>query len=131
MTLATLLDKAPTTDTRIEARRAHLTKERAERKDELDLPRTMTTRQVNEYLAETAKIDKKIATLNTAVAAHAALPSIEPDQRWRDFLTSSRDTCSAERLAIKSPMRDKSLMERAQGLEWGRAPPTRNRMSHT
>jgi hypothetical protein len=107
-----------TTDERIAVRRAHLTKQRAERQDEQDLPRTMTMRQVRDYLAETARIDAEIAAFETAVATLAAVPPIEPDTRFLADAIACRATCSAERLAIKSPIRDRALMERAQGLEW-------------
>ena len=108
----------PTTDEIIASRRNELHKQRAARKDALDLPRTMTTRQINEYEAETAKIDKAIAAFNTTVETYMALPPLEPDERWRDFLIASRATLNAELLAIKAPIRDDVTRERARALGW-------------
>ncbi len=83
---------ATTTDTssldaRIAARLAELTKARSERLDPLDYPRVWTQRQVQTYEAETTKIDAKIAALRTAVETLAAMPTLDADTRWRDFLT--------------------------------------------
>lgn len=106
------------TEARVAARRAHLTKQRAERLDPLDFPLAWTTRQVSSYEAETAQIDQQIATLNAAAATLAQFGSVETITRWRDFSTKARATLSAERMTIKSPIRDRDLKRRADDLEW-------------
>jgi hypothetical protein len=113
MTTATTI---PTTDERIASRRAELTKQRAERVD--DYPLSWTQKQANAYVAETATLDKKIAAFNAAVETWAALPTLDADTKWLAHLKTWRDTISDERLAIKSPIRDKATRERAQSLEW-------------
>lgn len=105
-----------TTDTRIAARRAALTKQRAERKDELDLPRTLTMRQVREYASETAQLDATIAGFEAKAAAWAALPSLEPDATWLAHLTTWRTTLCDELMTIKSPIRDREVKQRADSL---------------
>jgi hypothetical protein len=104
-----------TTDTRIEKRLAELIKFRAERKDALDLPGTMTQREVNTYHAETALLDQRIATIRTAAEALASLPT-DADIKWRDHLVTWRATLCDELLTIKSPIRDKDTKERADRL---------------
>lgn len=108
----------PTTDEQIATRRGVLIKARDERLDQLDYPRTWTQRQVNVYEADTTKIDQEIAAFESAVATYAAIGSIDADTKWLADAIPWRATCSAERLAIKSPIRDRALMERAQSLEW-------------
>jgi hypothetical protein len=108
--------KTPTFDERIVARRIAWVALRAARKDPDDM--TLSPNARRDYLAETTKIDQEIAAFNTTVEKWQALPSIEPDTRWLDFLTPSRATLSAELMAIKSPIRDKSVMELASRLDW-------------
>ena len=103
---------------RIAERRAALTKQRDERLDPLDYPRTWTQRQVNVYDAETVALDRMIAAFNTAIATWAALPSLDADEKWRDFLQSSRDGLNTELLAIRAPIRDDATRERARALGW-------------
>ena len=105
-----------TTDERIAARRAELMKQRADRQDELDLPRTLTMRQVRDYVAVTATIDQQIAAFNAAVAAYAALPSLDADIKWRDFLTPARQTIDGELLAMHPRIRNKTELEQQQRL---------------
>ena len=105
-----------TTEARIEARRLHLTKQRAERKDELDLPRTLTMRQVREYASETALLDQNIADFESKAAAYAALPTLDADTKWRDHLVAWRATLNAELMAIRTPIRDDATRDRARSL---------------
>lgn len=105
-----------TTDARIEARRADLTTQRAERLDPLDYPRTWTQRQVNVYEAETARINAEIVDFEARVAAHAALPPPEPDQQWLAHLTSWRQTIDAELLAMPPRIRNNKELEQQQRL---------------
>lgn len=114
----TTTTKTLTQEERIASRRAALTKKRDERLDKLDLPRTMTERQENEYLAATDQLDHEIKHFNRTVETYFALAPIEPLIQWRDFLISSRNTISAERIEIKSPIRNKTVLEQAQRLEW-------------
>lgn len=106
-----------TTDERITTRRAALTKQRAERKDPDDLMLSPHARRA--YTTETDRLDAKIAAIPTASAALAELGSVEPLTRWRDFVTKARDTLSAERLQIRSPIRDREVVRRAEDLEFG------------
>jgi len=105
-----------TLDQRIATRRAALVKQRAERKDELDLPGTWTLRECLAYNDETAKLDDRIAAFERAVAVYAALPSLEADEKWRDHLVAWRDHLGAELLTIKSPIRDRAVKERSDHL---------------
>jgi hypothetical protein len=107
-----------TTDARIVARRLHLTRLRAERKDELDLPRTLTMRQVREYATETAKIDQQIADFEAKAAAWAALPTLEPDTKWRGHLVAWRETLNAELLAMHPRIRNEKELDQKTALDW-------------
>ncbi len=107
-----------TYDARVAARRAGLTKLRAERKDELDLPGIMTQRERSAYLAATAQLDATIVDFESKVAAWAALSAAEPDEKWLAFLNSARETLCDELLMIKSPIRDRAIKERADALTW-------------
>jgi hypothetical protein len=100
-----------TYETRIAERRASLMKQRVERMDELDLPRTMTQREVNAYIAETADLDKRIADFESTVAAWAALPTLDADTTWLAHLNEWRQTLCDELLAIKPPIRDKAVKD--------------------
>jgi hypothetical protein len=104
-----------TTEARIAARRAQLAKQRAERLDPLDYPRVWTMRQVRAYEVETAQVDQQIASLDHAVARLAAI-DVEPNQRWRDFLTEARQTLCDELFTIKSPIRDRELKRQSDDL---------------
>lgn len=107
---------------RIAQRRSELQKQRDERLDELDLPRTMTQRQVNEYKAGTVRTHQQIVNFDKVAAEYSACISVdaEADARWREFLADvARQTLCAERMQIKSPIRDRALKLRADGLEWG------------
>lgn len=101
-----------TTDERI----AQLTKARTDRKDELDLPNTMTQREMNAYVEQTTRLDRRIAAIRTAAETLAVVPSIDADTKWRDHLTAWRTTLCDELMTIKSPIRDKSIKERADRL---------------
>jgi hypothetical protein len=107
---------SPTTDERITTLRAALTKQRAERKDELDLPRTMTPREVNTYLAETATLDKKIAAFNTTLEMWTTLPTHDADGKWLDQLNAWRHVLCTELLALPSRIRDAQLLGVQQNL---------------
>lgn len=92
---------------------------RATRKDELDLPRTMTPREVQTYIAETAELD---ATLRALRAAEATLVEADArlvaDRAWLAFLTQARVTLCDELLSIKSPIRDRATKDRATALDF-------------
>lgn len=105
-----------TADDRITARRAELMKQRAERQDELDLPRTLTMRQVREYLSETAKVDQQVAAFDATVERWAALPPLEPDVKWRDFLVAARQTIDGELTAMHPRIRNKEELAQQQDL---------------
>jgi hypothetical protein len=111
-----MMTTTPTTDERIATRRATLTKARAVRKDELDLDRTLTMRQVNTYVAETTILDKQIAAFNTTVEKWAALPTLDADNKWFKFLTTSRKTIDAEILAMPPRIRNEKELEQQQRL---------------
>lgn len=106
---------------RIAQRRRDLQKQRAERLDELDLPRTMTQRQVNEYMAETTRIEQRIVNFDKVAAEYNACTSEDAaaDARWMEFIVAARKTLCDELLQIKSPIRDRETKLRADGLEWG------------
>jgi hypothetical protein len=103
-----------TTDTML----AQLTKARAERKDELDLPRTMTQREVNAYVEQTIRLDRRIAAIRTAADTLAALPTLDADTKWLAHLNTWRTTLCDELMTIKSPIRDRDTKERAERLTW-------------
>jgi hypothetical protein len=104
-----------TTDTRIEKRLAELTKLRAARKDDLDLPRTMTQREVNTYHAETALLDHRIAAIRTAVETLAAI-DLDADQQWLAHLEQWRKVLADELLALPPRIRDREQIARQNNL---------------
>lgn len=106
------------TPTTIETRLAELTQARAARKDEQDLDRTLTMRQVRAYLAETALLDRRIVTIRTAAEALAALPTLDADTQWLAHLTTWRTTLRDELLTVPARVRDKATIEWQQGLTW-------------
>lgn len=92
---------------------------RAARKDELDLPRTMTPREVAAYLEQTRVLDQRLAAARTASDTLAqVVPALEADTAWLANLNAWRETLSAELLAIKSPIRDRAVKEQADSLTW-------------
>jgi hypothetical protein len=110
--------KAPRHDERAAARLAALSRQRAERKDPLDLPGNMTLRQRTDYGLETMFLDRKIDSLRRSVQRVAELDGADhdADRRWRDFLTLSRQRLSDELGTIKSPMRNPEVKARADAL---------------
>lgn len=103
------------TDTRL----AELAAQRAARKDTLDLPRTMTQREVNAYHAETVALDAKIHALRTASDTLAEVgPALDANTKWLGHLTAWRAALVAELLQIKFPIRDRSVKERADALDF-------------
>lgn len=110
------ITKTPTRDERIATRRAELTTKRAARKDKLDIPRTLTDRQFNAYITETATIEHEFAAFTNEVEKWHALPSIELDTRWLAFAPGARDLMSTELANIKKPMRDRDVQELAARL---------------
>src|SRR5688572_16567154 len=79
-----------TIEERAAAHLSNLTTRRAERIDELDLPRTMTQREVNAYVAETVSLDRRIASLRAGIEALAAVPSTDGDEAWLAQLNAWR-----------------------------------------
>jgi len=105
-----------TLDQRIATRRAALVKQRAERKDPLDLPGAWTLRECLAYNEQTSALDDRIAAFEHAVTAHAALPPLDVERQWRDHLVAWRDTLSAELFTITSPIRSREVKERHDAL---------------
>lgn len=96
---------------------AELTALRAARKDSLDLPGSMSERERHAYLAETTVLDQRLAAARTALAILAEVaPELAADTAWLAHLTSWRATLCHELLDIKSPIRDKAVLERADNL---------------
>src|SRR4051812_9353126 len=83
-----------------EAVLAQLAKARAERKDELDLPRTLTQRQVNDYFAHTAALDNHIRGIRLTQDLLT-----KPCAR-RDALVPARDRLRAAQAAIEKQIAD-------------------------
>lgn len=110
----------PTTDemlaARISTRRASLAKQRAERKDPDDL--ILSPHERLTYIAETARIDAKIAAIHTASAALAELGSVDALTRWQTFLPPARDTISNELLALPRRIRDRATLDLQDGLHF-------------
>jgi hypothetical protein len=107
------------TDARVEKRLAELTKQRAARKEADDLPRSMTQRELNAYLAETTALDAQINALSHAAAAASFPgPTLDADVEWVAFLNRSFDAIGDERMTIKSPIKDPELKRRADDLGW-------------
>jgi hypothetical protein len=98
-------------------RLAQLEQERAARKDELDIC-VRTQREFDAYVEATLTLDRRIAQLRNAIAACADLGSPEADEQWLDRLTTWRKALCAERLTIKSPIRDREIKRQAEDLEW-------------
>ena len=98
------MTKAPTVGDAL----AQLQKELDEMLNPLDIPRTWTGRELNAYEEKRAALEARIRTIRTAAATLAALPSIEPDTKWRDFQTTARQTIDAELLAMH-PRNDREL----------------------
>jgi len=105
-----------TINDRIQARRTTLTKQRAERKDADDLPRTLTQREVNAYHAETVALDQRIA--ESKVGAWAASPTIDADAAWRDHLVEWHQTIDDELKALPPRTRNEQEQEQRQRLVW-------------
>jgi hypothetical protein len=105
-------------DSRIAAHRAALAKLLAERKDPMDLPRTMTQREVNDYSTATSMLRQQIADFESVASQWAALSPPADNATWLAHLHSWRQTLSDELLTIKSPIRDKDTKERSDRLAW-------------
>jgi hypothetical protein len=79
---------------------AELQQQRAKRIDPLDLPRTMTQREVNAYVEATEALDRRIPAVRNASSTLAELGSSAADQQWVSFLTRARQTLCDEILAL-------------------------------
>ena len=79
--------------------------ERAARLDRLDLPGTMTQREMDDYEAATARLDRYIFMAREALSALAENAPRDEDIAWRDFLIATRPKLCAELEAL--PPRDK------------------------
>lgn len=93
-----------------------LEQQKAARKDALDLPHTLTQRQVNAYIAETAALDVRISTARNAAATLAALGTNEPDTKWLNHLNTWRKIMCDELMARTTRCRDKASIEWQQNL---------------
>jgi hypothetical protein len=114
----TALDTIAAYDSRIWEHRATLARLLAERKDPMDLPRTMTQREVNDYSTATSMLRQQIADFESVVSQWAVLPPPTDDTVWLAHLHSWRQTLSDELLTIKSPIRGKDAKERSDRLAW-------------
>lgn len=97
-------------------RLAALTKQRAAIPEDGQLPLSATRDQAVAYAVQRAELDRRINAIRNATVALAAPPTLDADTQWLANLTKWRATCSAELLAIKSPIRDKDTKERADSL---------------
>ncbi len=88
-----------------------LREQRATRKDDLDLPGSMTPRERNSYHAITAELDRRIRAIEVASSTLASLPPIEPYTKWLDLLTTGRDTISSELLSLPRRIRDRATLD--------------------
>lgn len=104
----------------IAQRRSERQKQRDDRLDELDLPRTMTQRQVNEYKAETMRLGQRLVYFDRVVAEYNACISADADAdvRWKDHQRAWRKQLCDKRMTIKSPIRDRDLQAEANSLEF-------------
>ncbi len=93
---------------------AELEQLRAERKDPLDLPHTMTQREVSDYVAVTTALDRRLRQAHTATATLAELH--EPDSTWAERLHVWRQTLCDELLALPPRIRDPKLLGVQQNL---------------
>ncbi|MEQ1761275.1 MAG: hypothetical protein ABL986_23445 [Vicinamibacterales bacterium] len=108
----------PTREALITAKRAALTKQRADRLDPLDFPRVWTMRQCDVYSSETVRIDREIAAFERAVSAAQPNSDLDLDTQWLAHLTAWRDVLCTELLTIKSPIRDRDIKAQADALTW-------------
>jgi hypothetical protein len=83
-----------------EERLAQMIQERADRKEEEDLPRSMTLREVSDYVACTRGLDGRIHALRVAISTRASLPSLDHLTQWRDQLTTWRQILCDEVAAL-------------------------------
>src|SRR5687768_13217588 len=102
-------------DARIAERRAHLTKQRAERKDPVDL--TLSPNERRAYAADTMRIDQQIAALDAA-AAKTFFPTLDANVKWRDNLVAWREALNAELLAMHPRIRNEKELDQKLALEW-------------
>ena len=98
------------TDEHIATRLAELTEQRAAIPDDDKLSLSTTREEHEAIIEQRTTLDRGIAAIHAAVAAQSALGTAEADEQWRDFLTTARQTLCAERMTIKSPIRDKHLL---------------------
>jgi hypothetical protein len=76
-----------------------------------------TREEVDAHDARRADLDRRVGAARTAQATLDALVTNDDDAKWLAFLTTARATCAAERMAIKSPIRDREVKYRAEVLE--------------
>ena len=80
---------------------AQLEKELAGMLDQLDIPKTWTGRQVNDYETRRAVLSGRIHTIRTSTQALAQItPSIAADEQWLGDLTTWRKTLETELKAM-------------------------------
>jgi|GEM_PF-5384167 len=92
--------------------------ERQKRKDLGDLPLSMTRREADAYLAETAELDVRIGQVRNAQSTLArSRAELEPELKWRDDLTTWREQFCKELLTFTQDHRDRAEVERQQGLK--------------
>ncbi|MGB2710115.1 MAG: hypothetical protein WBC33_01255 [Conexibacter sp.] len=93
-----------------------LEQRRTARQEPRDLPRTMSQREVDAYVAATADLDARIHSAREAQATLAKLASLDDDLTWVAHLTAWRAALCADLLEIRSPIRDKETRARSDDL---------------
>jgi hypothetical protein len=100
-----------------ETRLAEMVAERQSRKDELDLPHTLTRREADLYIAETTTLDSRIIAARGAMATLLELEvKVAPDEKWFADLTEWRADFCQKLMAIKPGDRSRETQELQQGL---------------
>ena len=83
--------------------------------DPLDIPRSWTGRELNDYEAKRAARSARIDRARSASAELADLtPKLAPEEKWRDLLTTLRSKFCADLRAVEP--NDRATWELQQGL---------------
>lgn len=106
---------------RIAPRRAELTRQRAAIPEDGALPLSTTRDEAARIVARRLALDQGIVNFDRVAAVYRECigADADADARWKEFLVAARKTLCDERMQIKSPIRDRALKLRADGLEWG------------
>lgn len=110
---------AETREARAERRLAELTKQRAERKEHDDLPRSLSLRELQTYAAETADVEAQIVAIREAMAERAAFSTLDLDESWAAFLKRAHKNMDDELAtpAFQMPVRGQAK-QRLDHLGW-------------